>query len=106
MLQTLPDVSWVDSVPAAQIATEIIRAAALQTALAARLANNAKTNGANGKTASDCLLTAEQMAKRLSVPKSKVLTMAREGRIPSVRIGKYVRFDAEKVEAALGAGAH
>jgi hypothetical protein len=32
--------------------------------------------------------------------------MEREGRIPSIRIGKYVRFDAEKVEAMLSTNAH
>lgn len=41
------------------------------------------------------LLNAEQAGELLNVPPSWVLAEARANRIPSVRLGKYVRFDAE-----------
>jgi len=47
------------------------------------------------------LLTAAEMAEQLNVHESAVRTMEREGEIPGVRIGRYVRFRAEEVEAAL-----
>jgi excisionase family DNA binding protein len=44
------------------------------------------------------LLNAEQAAALLSVPKSWVLAQAREDKIPHVRLGRYVRFDANALE--------
>jgi excisionase family DNA binding protein len=49
----------------------------------------------------DALLTAKEMAARLKVKESWILTEARRGRIPKVLIGRYVRFSAEAVERAL-----
>lgn len=45
-----------------------------------------------------CLLTAEQVAARLGVPKSWVYARAREGRMPTVRLGRYYRFRPEAIE--------
>lgn len=45
------------------------------------------------------LLTPEQLSERWSVPKTHVYRLAREGRIPSVRLGKYVRFTPAAIEA-------
>lgn len=45
------------------------------------------------------LLTAEQAAELLSVPPSWVLAEARADRIPHVRLGRYVRFDADELAA-------
>lgn len=45
------------------------------------------------------LLTAEGAADLLSVPKSWVLAEARADRIPHVRLGRYVRFDADELTA-------
>jgi excisionase family DNA binding protein len=45
------------------------------------------------------LWTAEQLAQRWQVPVSHVYRLAREGRIPVVRLGRYVRFLPEAVEA-------
>jgi excisionase family DNA binding protein len=47
------------------------------------------------------LLTAAEMAERLSVPESWIRTEERARRIPGVRVGRYVRFRASEVEAAL-----
>lgn len=44
------------------------------------------------------LLTAEQLAERWQVPTSHVYRLARDGRIPSVRLGKYVRFTVAAIE--------
>jgi len=50
-------------------------------------------------TAPAPLLTAGQAAELLAVPKSWVLAEARADRIPHVRLGRYVRFDADEVAA-------
>jgi excisionase family DNA binding protein len=87
------------TVPPEQIAATIVRLAAWQVALAARLTNAPTSTGESGGAGP--LLTAIQMAERLNVHESAVRTMEREGRIPSVRVGRYVRFRAKDVEAAL-----
>lgn len=45
------------------------------------------------------LLTADQLAARWQVPKSQVYRLAREGHIPTVKIGRYYRFKLSAVEA-------
>jgi len=45
------------------------------------------------------LLTAEQLAERWQVPKSHVWRLARRGAIPTVRLGRYMRFRLESIEA-------
>jgi excisionase family DNA binding protein len=50
-------------------------------------------------TALDRLLTAEQLAARWQVPKSHVYRLTREGRIPTVRLGRYYRYRLAAVEA-------
>ncbi len=50
-------------------------------------------------TATAPLLNAEQAADLLNVPASWVLAEARAERIPHVRLGRYVRFDAEELAA-------
>jgi excisionase family DNA binding protein len=44
------------------------------------------------------LLTAQEAAELLSVPKSWVMAEARADRIPYVALGRYRRFDAEQLE--------
>jgi excisionase family DNA binding protein len=43
------------------------------------------------------LLTADDVAERLGVPRSWVYRAAREGDLPSVRCGRYRRFDEADV---------
>jgi excisionase family DNA binding protein len=57
-------------------------------------------NGENARDAGN-LLTAGELAERLGVPESWVRTEERAGRIPSVRLGKYVRFKLSEVERIL-----
>jgi excisionase family DNA binding protein len=53
------------------------------------------------------LLTPEDMVKRWGVPKSHVYRLAREGKVPCVRLGKYVRFRLDAIEAfELGDAEH
>ena len=47
----------------------------------------------------DQLLTAEQLAERWQVPVAHVYRLARDGRIPCVRLGRYRRFRLDAVEA-------
>jgi excisionase family DNA binding protein len=49
------------------------------------------------------LVTARVIAESMSLPVSCVYEYAKAGRIPCVRAGKHVRFDAAAVRAALGA---
>lgn len=44
------------------------------------------------------LLTADEVAERLRVPKTWVYRAAREGDLPSVRCGRYRRFDERDVD--------
>lgn len=47
---------------------------------------------------SETLRTAEEVAERLRVPKTWVYRAAREGHLPSVRCGRYRRFDDRDVD--------
>jgi excisionase family DNA binding protein len=60
----------------------------------------------SGETARDAknLLTAGELAERLNLPESWVRTEERARRIPSFRLGKYVRFKLNEVERTLAEG--
>jgi excisionase family DNA binding protein len=45
------------------------------------------------------LLTADQLADRWQVSKAQVYRLARDGRIPTVAIGRYYRFRVAAIEA-------
>jgi excisionase family DNA binding protein len=47
------------------------------------------------------LLTADEVAEMLSVPTSWVRESTRSGAMPHVRLGRYVRYDPQAVEAWL-----
>lgn len=47
------------------------------------------------KDRQDGLLTMRQVAARLNVPESRAYELARQGKLPAVRIGKYVRVSVE-----------
>ena len=44
------------------------------------------------------LLTAEDVAARWQVPKSQVYRLTREGRLPTVRLGRYYRYAVAAIE--------
>jgi len=44
------------------------------------------------------LLTPDEVADMIRVARKTVVVMAREGRIPCIRIGRFVRFDAPEID--------
>jgi len=51
--------------------------------------------------AAENLVTAADLARRLNLPESWVRNEERLGRLPSVRLGKYIRFRLSEVERKL-----
>ena len=51
----------------------------------------ANQNGHNDRNG-DELLTAKQAGERWNIPASKIKAMARQGQLPCVRLGHYIRF--------------
>jgi excisionase family DNA binding protein len=47
------------------------------------------------------LLDPEELAAKLKVPPTWVYEQSRQGKIPTHRIGKYIRFDLEEVLTSL-----
>ena len=45
------------------------------------------------------LLTAGDLADRWSVPRAHVYRLGREGRLPTVRLGRYMRWRPEDIDA-------
>ena len=65
---------------------------------------NLKPNADHDKgteRAQERLLNASELAQHLHLPESWVRTEERFGRLPSVRLGKYVRFRLSDVERTL-----
>jgi len=83
-------------VPPAAIPALLAQCAALQGALAARLL---VAPAAVSDALSDELLTVPAVAERLRVPQSYVYELARTGRLPCVRFGKYVRIEPSALAA-------
>lgn len=44
------------------------------------------------------LMTADELAVRWQVPKTQVWRLARDGQVPVVRIGRYMRFRRDSIE--------
>jgi len=44
------------------------------------------------------LLTPDEVAEMLQIARKTVVVMAREERIPSIRIGRFVRFDPAEID--------
>ena len=86
------------SVPVEQMPSMLIQLAALQSALAARLAIPPAVSEpqAPGK-----LVTAEVVGEAMSMRTDRVYELARTRRIPSIRIGRAMRFDLQAVRDAL-----
>jgi len=53
---------------------------------------------ANGSEAAR-LLTADELARRWQVPKAHVYRLAREGRLPTVELGRYRRWRVDAIES-------
>ncbi len=52
-------------------------------------------------TITPALINAKQAGQLLAVPHTWILAQARAEAIPHIRLGRYVRFDAEELEAWL-----
>ena len=88
--------------PRSAIAALLVRIAAVQGALAARLAGpDADVACAPEPSAMSELVDVKEMARRLDVHESWVRTEQRAGRIPCVKVGRYPRFHPAEVEAAI-----
>ena len=44
------------------------------------------------------LMTPDEIAAVLRIARKTVITMAREGRIPCIRVGRFVRFDQGEIQ--------
>jgi excisionase family DNA binding protein len=91
-------VNWINRIPIDQILGIVVL-------LTARLMEENQKRSLslqNSKvTGSGKLLTAGELGSYLNVPESWVRSEQRAGRIPTVRMGKYVRFRLTEVELAL-----
>jgi len=43
-------------------------------------------------------MTAAQLGQRWSVPTSQIYRLTRDGRVPSIRLGRYVRYAVTAIE--------
>jgi excisionase family DNA binding protein len=60
---------------------------------------------ATGKLQMKKMLTSSQIALQIGVTKNTIIKMAKDGQIPSIRIGSgHYRFDIDDVKAALTSG--
>jgi excisionase family DNA binding protein len=59
---------------------------------------------AHAATTRQALLTPEQVAAKWGVPKSHVWRLAREGKVPHVKLGRYVRFHPDALDEWERAG--
>ena len=53
----------------------------------------------NGHSTAE-LLTPEELAKALKLPRSWIYEQSRQGKIPTHRLGRYIRFDLAEVLAS------
>ena len=79
--------------------------AACQSAVASRLLSDHQHGAAQREKASaepDGLLTIEQIARRLNVPKSNAYELTRQNKLKAVRLGKYVRVAPDMLDQYVG----
>jgi excisionase family DNA binding protein len=74
-------------------------------AAAAQLGFGTGTADQGGAAAADePLVDAEQLAKRLNLPQTRIEQATREKAIPCVRLGRWIRYRPSAVEQALAEG--
>lgn len=99
MIQVIADA------PSEQLPAVMAHLAACQSAVAARLLN-AHQSGATLRKATPTepgsLLTIEEVAQRLNVPKSNAYELVRQHKLESMRIGKYVRVAPDRLAQYVG----
>jgi excisionase family DNA binding protein len=67
----------------------------------AALIPNAPVEAQHGRPTAESLINAKSLAAALCLPVSCIYEYAKTGRIPSVRVGRHVRFNQSQVLAAL-----
>ena len=103
-LQTLFDElpRGIADAPPEWLAAIIAQLAACQSAAAARMLNSHQNAQREPGFAEDgALLTIEQVAQRLNVPKSNAYELVRQHKLVAVRLGKYVRVAPEALDQYL-----
>lgn len=58
----------------------------------------------SGVVTASRLLTADDLAERWQVPKAHVYRLTRSGQLPTVKLGRYCRYDLRAVEAFEAGG--
>ena len=58
----------------------------------------------SGAVTASRLLTADDLAERWQVPKAHVYRLTRSGQLPTVKLGRYCRYDVRAVEAFEAGG--
>lgn len=71
---------------------------------AARPATSSPAPNAIQSNGAARLLIADEVAERWRVPRAHVYRLAREGLLPTVRLGRYMRWRLDEVEAFERAG--
>jgi hypothetical protein len=99
MPSNLPDATWAAGLPLERVPAALAVLASLSAVLAARMLESHPAASAAE------LIDAVAMASRLGVAVSNVRAAARTGKIPHVRIGRFIRFDPVAVSRALQGGA-
>jgi excisionase family DNA binding protein len=92
-------VDWAMRIPLDQIPYVLVFLAGRL--LAEGTAGNHRERNGSSATVPVKLLTAGEIAERLSLPESWIRAEERAGRIPGIRAGKYVRFKLSDVEQVL-----
>jgi excisionase family DNA binding protein len=92
-------VEWARRIPVEQI--PVVLAFLTARLLAEGYAGRDSEDNGSGAVESEKLFTAGELAGRLNLPESWIRSEERARRIPSFRLGKYVRFRLSDVERAL-----
>lgn len=95
----IPETEWASTLPAEQIPAALTKLAALQSLLAGRLLS--EQMAASRDAGAEALLDAKEMAELLKCHESWVRSAARQGKIPFVAVGRYMRFRPGDVQAAM-----
>jgi|HubBroStandDraft_6_1064221.scaffolds.fasta_scaffold430648_2 hypothetical protein len=86
------------SCPTEKIPLALAALSAAQAQLCARLLS---ASASARESASPGLVDAPELARQLDLPESWIRSRARSGRLPTVRAGRYYRFDVAAVRAAM-----
>ena len=93
----IPEIEWAVTLPTEQIPAALSKLAALQSALAARLLAGQMAP----RDSAEPLLDAKEMAALLKCHESWVRSAARQGKIPFIPLGRYMRFKPTDVQDAI-----